>query len=385
MKLGVFFWIALLFASSLSASCPLKGELQDQRALDLARDTAEAISPDDERALPAWRTAVEQTRECLEKFATQSNGERLFSVLSQASTTHERGAHVELAYQYMTEALVIAERFQLPRGQFQALEALARMDVRSGRLLEATVSYKSIIALAERQNWAKEKADALSGLSNVERRRANYFASLSYERSSLALRRTMPEPNDMWRSVLSLAVLYEQIELMDEARTNFLLAIEMTKGKDPVEHAGTRLRYADFLNDFDAGHATDALAFAESALPVLANVDAVREASALLQIGRARTALGQFDAALVSFQRAYSLALQNDARNMSAHIQFRWGELEFLRGDSASALVCWSAFFGLRAMSWNRCVPVVSITACATKSWGWVRRRNSANYWAILS
>lgn len=338
VRWGIIFWFALLFAGMLHASCPLNGEQQDQRALDLAREAAEAIPPEEERALPAWRAAVDQSRDCLEKFATQSNGERLFGVLAQASSTLERGAHVESAYQYMTEALAVAERFELPRGRFQALETLARIDTRSGRLLEATTSYKNIIALAERQNWQKEKADALSGLANIERRRTNYFASLSYERASLAVRRTLPEPNNMWRSVLSLAVLYEQIELMDEARNNYLLAVEMTKSEDPVDHAGARLRYADFLNDFDAGHATEALAFAESALPVLAKIDPVREASALLQIGRARTALGQFEAALNSFQRAHSLAIQSDARTMSAHIQFRWGELEFLRGDFDSAL-----------------------------------------------
>lgn len=328
----------MFFASSVYADCPLKGAQPDQYALDAARAAAEAIPPEDERALSAWRLAVDQSRDCLEKFATQSNGERLFGVLAQASSNYERGAHVELAYQYMTEALTVAEQFQLPRGRFQALEALARIDVRSGRLLQATVSLKGIITLAEQHGWKKEKADALSGLSNIERRRTNYFASLSYERSSLALRRTMPEPNDMWRSVLSLAVLYEQIELVDEARKSYLLAIEMTKFKDPVDHASARLRYADFLNDFDTGQATDALAFAESALPVLAKLDPVREASALLQIGRARMALGQFDVALASFQRAHALALQSEARNIAAHIQFRWGELEFLRGDFESAL-----------------------------------------------
>lgn len=338
MRLGFCFWLAFGLLSSAQAACPLTSGHQDQQAVDAARAAAEAIPAENEAALGAWRLAVDMSRDCLEKFATQSNGERLFGALAQAAGTYERGAHVELAYQYMSEARTVAERFQLPRAQFQALDALARIDTRSGRLLEATVSLKRIIALAEQQGWKKEKADALSGLSNIERRRTNYFASLSYERSALALRRTMPEPNDLWRSVLSLAVLYEQIELIDEARNNYLLAIEMTKNNDPLDHASARLRYADFLNDFDAGRATDALAFAESALPVLAKLDTVREASALLQIARARTALGQFDVALSNFQRAHTLAVQSDARNIAAHIQFRWGELEFLRGNFASAL-----------------------------------------------
>lgn len=338
MKLGLFFGLAWIFVNAAHASCPLKGAQPDLRVLDAARAEAEAIPPEDERVLALWRNAVDQSRDCLEKFATQSNGERLFSVLSHASTTFERGAHVEPAYQYMTEALVVAEQFQLPRGRLQALQALARIDLRSGRLLQASVSLKQIIELAESKGWTKEKADALSGLSNVERRRTNYFASLSYERASIALRRTLPEPNDLWRSVLSLAGLYEQIELMDEARKNYLQAIEMTKALNPVDHASARLRYADFLNDFDPGHAADALAYAESALPVLAKLDPVREASALLQIARARTALGQFDVALTNFKRAHALAIQNDARTIAAHIQFRWGELDFLRGDFASAL-----------------------------------------------
>ena len=128
------------------------------------------------------------------------------------------------------------------------------MDVRAGRQNDAASALHQMLDLSKSQSWDKERAETLSNLSTLERRRANYFDALAFEREALDLRRSMKPANETWRSLSSLAVLYEQIELLDLSRVNYVEALQAaTTMGEPEDVADARLRYADFLNDFGSG------------------------------------------------------------------------------------------------------------------------------------
>jgi diguanylate cyclase (GGDEF)-like protein len=323
-----------LFAiARAQATCP---PVAQQLAL---RAAAEAVPGESVGAQKAWAEALDVARHCQKEAPSVAHAEYLFEVLLIAAQNAQRNARADQAYQWLLEGLALAKQAQLPRQQFKALNLAAQMDLRAARQDSAQRFLREVLSLTKAQHWDVERAEALSDLSNVERRRANYFDALSLERAALNLRRSLSPPSETWRSFGNLAVLYEQIELFDLARSNYLAALNAaTENGVAKDIADARLSYADFLNDFGVNEASQALALAEQALPVLRGGDPVREAAALLQIGRARMQLGQMDGALSAFQEAYNLAARSNAKSMLAHVQFRWGEYEFLRANREAAL-----------------------------------------------
>jgi diguanylate cyclase (GGDEF)-like protein len=324
--------LCLLAMSFAQAVCP---PLAQQLAL---RAAAEAVPSESVGAQQAWAAVLEAARQCQKEAPSQAHAESLYDILLVAAQSAQRNERSDQAYQWLLEALAVAKQAQLPRQQYKALNLAAQMDLRAARQDSARQFLREVLRLTEQQHWDIERAEALSDLSSVERRRANYFDALGLERAALNLRRSL-SPSETWRSYGNLAVLYEQIELIDLARSNYLAALDAATAQGVAKDiADARLSYADFLNDFGVNEADQALALAGQALPVLRDGDPVREAAALLQIGRARMQLGQLDGALSAFQESYSLALRSNAKSMLAHVQFRWGEFEFLRGNLDAAL-----------------------------------------------
>ena len=185
-----------------------------------------------------------------------------------------------------------------------------------------------------------QAANAHSELSRLERRVGDYLSALREELASLALRRQLPRTPELWRSLLNIAVLYEQIELFDEARRRYAEALaEAERAGDPLGAARALNSYAGFLNDFGAADAAQALGMAERALAVQQHTgDRARIGSCVLQIGRAQMNLGHLDLADASLREALEHSLAADSRSLWAHVQFRRGELEMLRGNLGEAL-----------------------------------------------
>ena len=141
-------------------------------------------------------------------------------------------------------------------------------------------------------------------------------------------------------SLLSLATLYEQIELFDEARSYYGEALrEAEQGGSPPEIIDALIGYSGFLNDFGGDDSRQALPMAQRALQLLGkDGEQVRIGSALLQVGRASFGLQRYDEAEAAYRGAGEIADRTGTHALRAHVDFRWGELDFARHDLASAL-----------------------------------------------
>lgn len=259
--------------------------------------------------------------------------------LRQASAAALKLGSSERALQYLAEGLRIAEIGNLLRGQFETLQEMARLETSAGGSERALWALERALQIAQAQNWPVEAATALSQLARVERRRANYLPALRYELRALDVRRR-EAPSEAWRSLGELAVLFEQIELTDQARENYAAALSEAKQHGQAsEQVNAMVQYAGFLNDFGSVDADQALALAEQALLIARERgDVMREGSAQLQIGRAKVNLGRLDEAESAYREAYATAGRTDARTLMAHVQLRWGELELIRNNPKSAL-----------------------------------------------
>jgi len=184
-------------------------------------------------------------------------------------------------------------------------------------------------------------ADAQSDLSRSYRSRGNYLAALAEERVALSLRRRIMPTPILWRSLLSIAVLYEQLNLLDDAERRYSEALKEVEGEgNPVNIALVRASFAGFLNDFGPLHAQRALWLATQALETQRNAgNTVQLTSALLQVGRAQLNLDALEAAQTNLDEALVKAQSYPRGVMVAHVQTRLGELELAKGNPESALI----------------------------------------------
>ena len=214
-----------------------------------------------------------------------------------------------------------------------ALTSRGEKDLGHRRLREAVAIFEQLGA------WA-EAGDAQSRLARLNRIDGDYLAALADEQIALSLRRRIDPPPNVWRSLLNLAVLYEQLELPDDARRRYAESL------DEAEREGTEASiavvltsFSGFLNDFGTKEAAQALAMAERAFAIVNRQDdLVQMSSALLQIGRAQINLNHLEAAEQALAAALGHASKADHRSMQAHIQLRYAELALLKSESQEAL-----------------------------------------------
>jgi diguanylate cyclase (GGDEF)-like protein len=234
----------------------------------------------------------------------------------------------------------LAARANLPWHQAEAalrlgilLTMRGERDLAERRLREASVGFEQLRA------WS-EAADAQSRLSRLNRGAGDYLAALTDEQQALALRRRIDPPPNVWRSLLNLAVLYEQLELPEDARRRYAESLDEAE-REGVEANVTVVlsSFAGFLNDFGAADAAQALAMAERALGnARRGQSVVQVSSSLLQVGRAQLNLGHLDAADRALQEGYDLALGADHEALQAHLLLRHGELAQAQGRLTLAL-----------------------------------------------
>jgi diguanylate cyclase (GGDEF)-like protein len=325
-----WFWIVLctLSANVRAQVCPNPNELDRMLA------AAESVPSEARALIESWQPVLDGAEAC----AGQQSA-RAIAIFLQAAATFDRSSHRDATYRSLTRALAIADASDDDRARHQVLVLLAGFAARAGMVQEASTHYQRMLNIAKSNAWQVETVQALSDYAALERKRANYFSALGMEREALALRRAMNPPSETWKSLANLAVLYEQIELFELSRASYEEAWNAAKANgSAVDIADAELHLAGFLNDFGNGEEARALELAEHALSTLKQQNPVREASAMLQVARARMALGQYSAAEVLFSRAHALANHANAKNLLAHVQFRWGELEYLRGQTAAAL-----------------------------------------------
>lgn len=215
----------------------------------------------------------------------------------------------------------------------KALDVRGEADLAERRLREASQQFEALKA------WG-EAADAQSRLARLKRTSGDYLAALAEERIALNMRRQIEPPPNVWRSLLNLAVLYEQLELPEEARRRFTESLdEADREGNEANIAVVLTSYSGFLNDFGAADGVQSLAMAERALGIVRRFDdKVAMSSALLQIGRAQLNLGNRTEADRAFRDGLQLATETEQGSMRAHLLFRHGELAQVEGNLPLAL-----------------------------------------------
>lgn len=282
----------------------------------------------------AWGQARDAVRACAEPEAEAA----LMAEWTEAARRH--GATSGQLQGLTEERLAFAVQHGLLRHEAEARLALAMFTIARGEVDAASLQLHTALDWVRRLDDIAGQARVLTELSRLERRRGDYLAALRFELTGVELRRRLNPPPELWRSLLNLGVLYEQIELLEESRRYYAEALaESERTGQPGQIADVLNGYAGFLNDFGPASASEALAMAERALHLQREQgDMARIGSCLLQVGRARLGLGQVEAAEAAFAESLQLAERGGYAGLRAHVEFRWGELELARGDTEKAL-----------------------------------------------
>ncbi len=318
----------LIWASAMApaaAGCP--------PAAERAQLVAAAQSSPQASRRAAWETAIAAHRACQDP---EAEAQALAGWSEQTMRDNQRDEALEVE----TARHALAARAGLDDHRADAALHLGILlgnrgeaDLGERRLREAAALFESLSA------WS-QAADTYSRLARGNRQAGDYLAALTDEQKALAMRRRIDPPPNVWRSLLNLAVLYEQLELHEDARRRYADALdEAEREGDDANVAIVLTAFAGYLNDFGDEHAAQALSIAERALILVRRGgDQVQIASALLQVGRAHMNLLHLDDAQAAYAEGLGLAKAADHRAMSAHLIFRSGELALLQGKPTLAL-----------------------------------------------
>ncbi len=284
-------------------------------------------------ALPHWNALAAAARDCNDAVAEAD-------ALAELSRRGRRDGPPGAVIASETRRAELASRHALTQHEAQAHANLGKALVAKGELQAARGHFDIARMRFQALGDQRLEADMLSELSRLERRRGDYLTALREELGGIELRRRFSPDADITRSLLSLANLYEQIELFDESRKHYAAALaEAERRQVDVDIADALNGYAGFLNDFGGEDSRQALPMAERALALhLRGGDPARIGSCLLQVGRANLNLERYDQAEAAFRQAAELAARSGTSALGAHVDFRWGELDLARGDALGAL-----------------------------------------------
>jgi diguanylate cyclase (GGDEF)-like protein len=323
-------WIgaALLLAASCAAygACPASAVRANlmQRAQSAQGLPVESA---------AWERVAAAARDCNDATA-------LADALARLATLARTEESLDRVVALQVERATLAVANTLTRHEADAQLDLGRAYIAQGEMDRARAALDVARARYEALGARVDEAAARSELSRLERRRGDYLAALRHELAALELRKRFAPDTAMSPSLLSLATLYEQIELFEQAREYYGEALrEAERSGQGPEIVDALIGYSGFLNDFGGEDSRQALPMAQRALDALGvEGEQVRIGSAWLQVGRAEFELGRFADAELAYRRAQEIAERTGTRALRAHVDFRWGELDLARGDPRSAL-----------------------------------------------
>jgi len=226
------------------------------------------------------------------------------------------------------------------RPPLQNLLELGLEAYRAGEIELAESRWLTTLTRAEFEKNTPVQVEVLWRLATLERRRANFYEALSFQLRVLNLIRARPELGKIWKVHSEIAVLFEQLELPDQARSNNIDAVESAKqAGTPLDLAAAQIQYAGFLNDFGVEESEPARLLIEAALPVIRYEGTMAQlSSATLQAGRNQLNLANLAQAQSYFDGALALATKAGSQALIAHTQFRQGELALLQGNPKAAL-----------------------------------------------
>ncbi|GMU44119.1 MAG: GGDEF domain-containing protein [Xanthomonadales bacterium PRO6] len=286
----------------------------------------------DERRL-RWTAIIEAHRACRDHPAEAQALADWAKVALDANQRNEALAAENARHSLAVRAGL--ERHRAESAQHVGILLMERgeNDLAVRRLREAAQALEAL------GDWS-QAADTHSRLSRWNRQSGDYVAALADEQAALAMRRRIEPPPNVWRSLLNLAVLYEQLELHEDSRRRYADALDEAEREGNEANVAVVLTaFAGYLNDFGTVDAAQALAMAERALAIVRRQgDPVQVASALLQTGRAHANLHHLYEADRAYVEGLQLATSASHRAMTAHLNLRHGELAMAQGHFDKAL-----------------------------------------------
>lgn len=322
-------WVAVCTVASAYAQ-PCLDRAQQAQRIEEARTATAQRRPE---ADSVWTALLADVRGC-------DDAHRLTEVLAERTNATMQRMDNQQALIYEGERYQVAVRANLADVRADAALRLGmlRADLREPE--RSMAHFEEAAELFEAQGQLAQAADVHSRMSRLHRLAGDYLAALRDEQVSLQLRRRIDPPPELWRSLLSIAVLYEQLEQFGEARLRYNEALEEAeRHADPTQRSVVLASYAGFLSDFGLQDATQALALADRALDLERKSNSpIQLTSALLQVGRARMNLNDLKGADAAFEEGYALAVQLNHGSLRAHLVFRQAELALLRGEVELAL-----------------------------------------------
>jgi diguanylate cyclase (GGDEF)-like protein len=326
----------VLCAAALHAPAPARADddcAPRELRVRLRLEAEAALAEPAPRQHQRWQALVDAQRRCGDPGAEAE-------ALAAWSQFARGRADMPTAFAAEEARYALAVRVALDGHRAAAAARLGTMLIAHGEVDQARRRLEEARSTYERLGGIAEMAEVHSELSRLDRRVGDYLSALRQELAALDLRRRLEPPPNLWRSLLNLAVLYEQIELFDESRQRYAEALDEAERHGVEADVADALNgYSGFLNDFGGADAPQALAMAERALGIHRRLgDPARIGSCLLQVGRAQFNLGRLDAAEAAMREALTLAVDTDSRALQAHVQFRRGEIAFARGDVPTAL-----------------------------------------------
>lgn len=322
----VAFWSFVTPVAAADRACPAPEERQ--RLIEEQRSATPYAT-----AERLWTRSTALARAC-------GDGEWEVEAYSVLSRQAAREGDVDAVVVLERQRYALARQHGLQRHAAESRASLGKALMAKGEFRAARIHLQAARVDYQRQGESAAEASVLSELSRLDRRQGGYLSALQNEMSALELRRTSQPNADLTRSLLSLASLYEQIEMPDEARTHYSAALtEAERRGDSALVADALNGFAGFLNDFGRKDADLALTMAQRSFEITRDsADQARLGSRLLQIGRARFNLGDLDAAESAFREADAVASASSSTALKAHIEYRWGELDLARGHLDAAL-----------------------------------------------
>jgi diguanylate cyclase (GGDEF)-like protein len=234
---------------------------------------------------------------------------------------------------------VLAAVLRDRREEADAIRQLGNLQAQQGDRTNGLALLAEAARLLEDLGELEQAAGAHSERSRWHRRAGAYLAALADEQAALALRREMSDRPDLWRSLLNIAVLYEQLEQFPESRRYYEDALARAESEQSQPGLGTVLAsFAGYLNDFGAEEAERALDYAHRAYRIESALGrTVPRLGALMQIGRAHYNAGRLQESERALDEAWSGASVLEQSALRAHLLFRRGELAMAQGRLALA------------------------------------------------
>lgn len=221
-----------------------------------------------------------------------------------------------------------------PRWTADAERYIGVVARRRGQLDDALAHQQNALAIMRDADDAIGIAQALTDLSTVHRDRGDLAMALDAALETVQIRQK--SGNNMAIAYRNLALLYREIEDVDEARGYFLKALDLAADGNPATYASVLGPYASLLNE--TGEHAAALDAASEALAIdAALADPAHQAFEHLEMGRALLGQRSYGQAETELQAALALGRMLGQREIIARALLHLADIALRGNDHAVA------------------------------------------------